>query len=425
MGAPFVDALKSAPWLRSKASRKLLAALSAEGHPVRFVGGCVRDGLLGDLDPKGDLDLATPARPDQVIAWLENAGIKTIPTGLAHGTVTAIADGQTFEITTLREDVACDGRHANVRFTDDFVADAARRDFTINAMSVDCQGRLFDYFGGREDLEAGRVRFVGDAGQRVREDYLRILRFFRFFAGYGRPPADRQALEACRHGVHGIKALSGERIRVEMLKLLAAKDPVPALDLMIETGIAAEVLPVSPKLAPLRRLLSLAPKTDPLLCLAALLRSSKSDSETIEALADRWRLPNAERERLSTLVLEPTLDASFTPSEIRKKLYRLGSDMYLDLLHLSAAETAFTETDVNAEDLESARAIAAGWTSPVFPIRGQDLIDHQVRPGPGLGKLLKQLEEWWLDQDMRPDRDACLFELERRLRAAAFRPPKT
>ncbi|MGI9492560.1 MAG: CCA tRNA nucleotidyltransferase [Geminicoccaceae bacterium] len=410
MSVPFADALKSAPWLRSKASRRLLTALSAEDHPVRFVGGCVRDGLLGDLTPKGDLDLATPARPDQIIALLEKAGIKVIPTGLAHGTVTAVCSGQTFEITTLREDIACDGRHAEVRFTDDFAADAARRDFTINAMSVDCQGQLFDYFGGREDLADGRVRFVGDAQQRVREDYLRILRFFRFFASYGRPPTDQQALEACRHGAHGIKTLSGERIRVEMLKLLSAKDPDPALDLMIETGVAVEILPVSPKLDLLRRLSSFAPDADPLLRLAALLRSAASEARTVETLSDRWRLSNAERERLSRLVLEPSVRVSFTPRRARRDLYRLGSALYLDLFHLSAAAT-----DFKAEDLENAKAIVASWRSPVLPIRGQDLIDRQMRPGPDLGKLLSELEAWWLDQDMQPDREACLSELERRL----------
>jgi len=407
MSAPFAGSLETAPWLQSKASQKLLDALSAKGHPVRFVGGCVRDGLLGHLDPKGDLDLATPARPDHVIALLEKAGINVVPTGLSHGTVTAICHGQAFEITTLREDVACDGRHAEVRFTEDFAADAARRDFTINAMSIDRQGQLFDYFGGREDLDAGRLRFVGDATERVREDYLRILRFFRFFAGYGRPPADQQALEACRHGASGIKTLSGERIRVEMLKLLATKNPIKALDLMIETGVSAEILPATPNLKVLQRLLALAPGSDPLLRLAALLRSSGRESKP---LAERWRLSNAERERLSTLVLEPALRTSFTTKRARRDLYRLGREMYLDLFYLSAAET-----EAKAEDLHNAEATAASWTSPALPIRGQDLIDHQVRPGPDLGKLLKQLEDWWLDQDMQPDREACLRELKQRL----------
>src|SRR5690606_6891995 len=189
--------LAGQPWLRAASSRRVLAALEADGRPARFVGGCVRDGLLGRA-VEGELDLATPERPQQVIRLLERAGLPAIPTGLAHGTVSTIADGRHFEITTLRRDVATDGRHAEVEFTDDFAADAARRDFTINAMSCDRAGRLFDYFGGRADLAAGRVRFVGDPAARIAEDYLRILRFFRFFAHYGRPPADPAALAACR-----------------------------------------------------------------------------------------------------------------------------------------------------------------------------------------------------------------------------------
>ena len=197
----------------------------AGGRPARFVGGCVRDGLLG-LDQAGrDLDLATPEPPEQVIALLEAAGLQAIPTGLAHGTVTAVADARRFEITTLRRDVATDGRHASVAFTDDFEADAARRDFTINAMSCDRDGRLFDYFGGRADLAAGRVRFVGPAAARIAEDYLRILRFFRFLAHYGRLPADAEALPACAAAAPAIARLSGERVQAEMRKLLAATDP--------------------------------------------------------------------------------------------------------------------------------------------------------------------------------------------------------
>ena len=175
--------------------------LTADGVPARFVGGCVRDALLGGTTDQGvDLDVATPLLPEEVIERLEAAEIKAIPTGLKHGTVTALVEGQPYEITTLRKDVACDGRHADVQFTDDFELDARRRDFTINAMSTDRRGQLFDYFGGWEDLKAGRIRFVGDADERVREDYLRILRFFRFYARYGRPPADQEALEACREG---------------------------------------------------------------------------------------------------------------------------------------------------------------------------------------------------------------------------------
>ena len=417
MSVPFADTLHDVPWLKSPASQKLLTALSADGHPVRFVGGCVRDGLLGHLDPRGDLDLATPARPDQIIALLMQGGIRAIPTGLSHGTVTAVFGDQTFEITTLREDVDCDGRHAKVRYTDDFAADAARRDFTINAMSVDIEGRLFDYFGGRADLGAGRVRFVGEAAKRVREDYLRILRFFRFFAHYGRPPADDTALEACREAAPGLKGLSGERIRVEMLKLLGADNPVFTLRLMIETGILRETLIIDPDLGTLEGLLGQAPSADALLRLAAVLRGTALTEEGVSALAERWRLANHETTRLLKLTLEPKLNVAATARKSRRDLYRLGANDYLDMFLLSAAETG-----AKAENIANAKGLAASWTSPKLPVRGTDLIERGVEPGPAIGKLLQDLEAWWLDQDMRPDRDASLEELERRLADA---PPDT
>ncbi|HEX6144176.1 MAG TPA: hypothetical protein VFZ01_15775, partial [Geminicoccaceae bacterium] len=190
-------ALAGQRWLGLDASRRVLDALEAEGRPARFVGGCVRDGLLGEADEQTDLDLATPEPPERVQDLLARARIRAVPTGYAHGTITAIIHPYRFEITTLRRDVRTDGRHAEVAFTDSFEADAARRDFTINAMSCDRTGRLFDYFGGRADLAAGRVRFVGEAARRIAEDHLRILRFFRFFARFGRPPPDPEALEAC------------------------------------------------------------------------------------------------------------------------------------------------------------------------------------------------------------------------------------
>src|SRR5919106_349290 len=269
--------LAGQPWLSALSSRRVLAALMAEGLPARFVGGCVRDGLLGRDLSGGEIDLASPALPEEVTRLLEAAGLRAIPTGFSHGTVSTVVKDQRFEITTLRQDVATDGRHATVAFTDDFQADAARRDFTINAMSCDQDGRLFDYFGGHADLLAGRVRFVGPAAQRIEEDHLRILRFFRFFAHYGRPPADAEALRACAEAAPRIAHLSGERVQVEMIKLLAAADPLPALGLMGETGVLAQVVPGAPALERLARLLVLAPKADPLLRLSALLRGQPED----------------------------------------------------------------------------------------------------------------------------------------------------
>ncbi|MGI9490034.1 MAG: CCA tRNA nucleotidyltransferase [Geminicoccaceae bacterium] len=395
--------LAGAPWLTAESSRKLMDVLTASGAEARFVGGCVRDALLGKIDADVDLDVATGLLPDQIIERLEAAEIKAIPTGIAHGTVTAIIAGQSFEITTLRKDVACDGRHADVQFTDDFELDAKRRDFTINAMSTDRLGRLFDYFGGVEDLKAGRIRFVGNAEERVREDYLRILRFFRFYARFGRPPADQQALQACKVEAAGLARLSGERIRSEMLKLLASGNAVTALTLMSENKTLRHVLPINVDLDALTRLIAVAPDSDPLLRLAALLKPNTTPKSTLAAVA-AWRMSKAEAARLESLVMEPLIPLPISMSEGMKKIYRLGEETYLDLLKLSAKTTMELEAALPVPEI------------PALPITGQDLVDRQVRPGPALGELLKQLEDWWLDHDMQPDRAALLQELDNRLR---------
>ena len=392
-----------APWLTAPESLELMEVLTEGDVPARFVGGCVRDALLGDVDPDVDLDVATPLLPEQVIERLEAAGIKAIPTGIEHGTVTALVRDQPFEITTLRKDVACDGRHAEVEFTADFREDAARRDFTINAMSTDWQGQLVDYFGGVADLKAGRIRFVGDAGTRVREDYLRILRFFRFFARFGRPPADREAIEACRAGAAGLPRLSGERIRNEMLKLLASGGATTSLTLMIETGVLRHVLPIDADLTALARLIAIAPDSDPILRLAALLRSGAGGVDIVQAAVGGWRLSNADRERLERLTREPLLDLPLAETETRKKIHHLGKDACLDLLKLSAR---------SREELDAALPLPE---TPPFPLSGQDLIDRRVPPGPELGALLREVEDWWLDQGFEPDRGAALRELDRRL----------
>lgn len=395
--------LAGAPWLTAPESRKLMDVLMSGGTPVRFVGGCVRDALLGEIDPDVDLDVATALLPGEVIERLEAAGIKAIPTGIAHGTVTAVINRRSFEITTLRKDIACDGRHADVQFTDDFELDAQRRDFTINAMSTDRRGRLVDYFGGVEDLKMGRVRFVGDAKERVREDYLRILRFFRFYARFGRPPVDQQALEACREGAVGLARISGERTRSEMLKLLASGNAVAALTLMIENKVLRHVLPIDVDISALARLITAAPDSDPLLRLAALLRSSTNAKSPLAAVA-AWRLSKAEAVRLERLIREPLILLPISMSEGKKQKYRLGEETYLDLLKLSAG---------NADELDDALPLPE--ITPL-PITGQDLIDRGVPPGPDLGQRLKQLEDWWLDRDMQPDRATTLNELDNRLK---------
>jgi poly(A) polymerase len=408
--------LAAQAWLRAPASRGVLAALGADGRPARFVGGCVRDGLLGLPDGGRELDVATPERPDQVIRLLERAGLPAIPTGLAHGTVTTIADGRRFEITTLRRDVACDGRHAEVEFTDDFALDAARRDFTINAMSCDEAGRLYDYFCGRADLAAGRVRFVGAAAARIAEDYLRILRFFRFFAYYGRPPADAEALAACAAAAPELRRLSGERIQAEMVRLLEAQSPVPALRLMIETGVLGEVIPGPVALERLARLIELVPPVPmneraALVRLAALLRPPPADPTAAATVIDRWRMSNRDAERLLALTADPLPDLWASPAERARDLHRLGAERYADLVRVAAAEAS---GDPGAA-LADALAAADAWQSKRLPVGGNDILALGLPPGPRVGALLAALEAWWIAHDFAPDRAACLAEARRLL----------
>jgi poly(A) polymerase len=398
-------------WLRAPASRRVLAALGANGHAARFVGGCVRDGLLGLRDAGRELDVATPERPDQVMRLLERAGLPAIPTGLAHGTVTTFADGRRFEITTLRRDVACDGRHADVEFTDDFALDAARRDFTINAMSCDDAGRLYDYFGGRADLAAGRVRFVGQAAERIAEDYLRILRFFRFFAYYGRPPADAEALAACRAAAPELRRLSGERIQAEMVRLLEAESPVSALRLMAETGVLDEAIPGPVALERLARLIELAPDRHALVRLAALLRPPPADAAAAQTLADRWRMSNRDAERVLALALDPLPELRTSPAERARDLHRIGAECYADLVRLAAADA---ERDPGSA-LAEALAAATAWQPKRLPVGGNDILALGVPPGPRVGALLAALEAWWVAHDFKPDRAASLAEARRRL----------
>ena len=401
--------LAAQAWLRAPGSRRVLAALGKGGRPARFVGGCVRDGLLGLPDAGREIDVATPERPEQVIRLLEHAGLPAIPTGLAHGTVTTIADGRHFEITTLRRDLACDGRHAEVEFTDDFALDAARRDFTINAMSCDVAGRLYDYFGGRADLAAGRVRFVGEAAARIAEDYLRVLRFFRFFARYGRAPAAAAARAPARAAAPELQRLSGERIQAEMLKLLDADDPLPALRLMAETGVLGQVIPGPVALERLARLIAVAPQSDPLVRLAALLRPPPGGPAAPEQVAERWRMANRDAARLLALTRDPLPDLRAAPTERARDLHRLGAARYADLVRIAAADAE----DDPAAALADALAAATTWQPRRLPVGGDDVLALGVPAGPRVGAILAALEAWWVGHDFAPDRAACLAEARR------------
>lgn len=395
--------LAGAPWLTSQAATAILAALAGDGAETRFVGGVVRDGLLGRT--LADIDFATTLPPEESSRRLWDAGLKAAPTGLAHGTITAVVDGRGYEITTLRRDVATDGRHATVAFTDDWREDAARRDFTFNAMSADASGRVYDYFGGQDDLKVGRVRFVGDAAARVAEDYLRILRFFRFQAWYGAGPADPAALAACADGVAGLDRVSAERVRVELLRLLAAPDPRLALAAMRSTGVLAAVL--GAEAHDISALIEhegesgVAP--DPLLRLAGLAPNAGS------MLAERLRLSNAEAAALRALEpTPPTLgddDAAW-----RRALHQDGAETFRRkaLLAAAAGETG---------QLDARLAAAAAWTPRALPISGGDLIALGLTRGPAIGAMLRALEDVWIDQDFGPEKAELLAMAEAKMAA--------
>jgi poly(A) polymerase len=405
--------LKTQPWMEAPWARAIVAALEAKGVRVRFVGGCVRDALVGR--PAKDVDIATPDPPDRVIELLHAAGLKAAPTGIKHGTVTAIADGHPIEVTTLRHDVESHGRHATVAFTDDWVADAARRDFTMNAISADANGQVFDPFGGIADLAEGRVRFVRDAETRIIEDVLRLLRFFRFAAWYGRGPLDPDGLAACKKLAERLPGLSAERVRAELLRLLEAPNPVPVLRTMIAEGILAPILPELRDLDRLAALIALEPEPDGILRLAALLPPG---SDLGAVVAARLKLSNAESRRLDAAT-RPRLAASplilsRDRREWRRALQTIGAETMRDLARLTLAEEALfgpiEESDAAAfaEFLETAR----DWTPQKLPIAGRDAVALGVEKGPRVGQLIDAVARWWEAGDYRATREECLAKLK-------------
>ena len=393
-------------WVNEAPTRAVLAALGAGGAVVRFVGGCVRDALLGRS--RSDIDIATPDPPERVLRLLAAAAIKAVPTGIEHGTVTAVIPPRHFEITTLRRDVETFGRHARVAFTDDWAADAARRDFTMNALFLDAGGQVFDPVGGLDDLKAGRVRFVGDAEERIREDLLRLLRFYRFHAHYGRSEADEAARRACRKLASLLPGLSGERVAAELLKLLAAPDPLPTIAMRAADGVLAVLLPEAGSRDRLAALVALEPSPDPLRRLAALIAT---DATAALGVAARLRLSNAERDRLALLVAPPiAIDLAGDERTQRRALHRLGLAAYGDLVLLRAAETG-------AADAARALLEAAPRRLPaVFPLRGRDITKLGIPPGPAVGEALAAVRSWWEAGDFRAGRKECLAHLAEILR---------
>ncbi len=416
-GSP-VGQLPPQDWMRAAATRAVVAALTAEGAEVRFVGGCVRDALLHR--PIRDIDIATRDTPDRVTALLRQAGIRAIPTGIAHGTVTAVIGTAHFEITTLRSDVETFGRHARVEFTDDWTVDAARRDFTINALSCRPDGMIFDPFDGLADLGAGRVRFVGNAMRRIEEDVLRLLRYFRFYAHYGRPPADVDALAACRAQAHKLSGLSGERLRAEVMKLLQAPDPAGVLLLMQGHHVLRHLLPEARDFGRLRVLAFLEMRglvrpglgPDILRRLAAVLGA---DAREAAGVARRLRLSRAETDRLLSLAAPPEMpDADMDERAARRLLHRIGAAGFRDLTLLAWARRKATGDRMPAA--EGQRWIdlldrADAWRPVRLPVHGRDLLDLGIPGGPRIGLFLADMERWWEDGDYRASRAEALAHL--------------
>ena len=387
--------LDDQPWLTAPATCAVMAALEAAGGPgcARFVGGCVRNALIGA--PVADVDIATTLLPEEAARAIRAAGLKAVPTGIAHGTVTAVAHRQPFEITTLRRDVATDGRKATVAFTDDWAEDAARRDFRLNALYADGEGRVFDPTGhGLADAEAGRIVFVGDPETRIREDYLRILRFFRFLAWYGRCEPDEAALQACRTLASGMTRLSAERVSKELMTLLAAPEPRFAMAAMVRAGVLAQILPEATVGPAFDQVAALSP--DPVIRLMTLL---PIDERLARDASARLRFPNSTRDRLvAAAAAAPAIALAMTDPDVRAAVYRHGARAVADALHRRWAECP-------ADEAAARRllALAEGWRRPPLPVGGQQLARLGVEPGPETGRLLKAFEERWIAEDFPSD----------------------
>ncbi len=406
--------------MATPATVAVLDALATADGP-RFVGGCVRDALL--TRPVTDIDIATPLMPAEVSRRLEQAGLRAVPTGVSHGTVTAVASGASFEITTLRRDVRTDGRHAQVAFTSDWQEDAARRDFTMNAMFCDTTGRLWDWFDGATDARLGRVRFVGEPEQRIREDVLRIMRFFRFHARYGCGAPEPEALAACAALAPLCRTLSGERIRQEVFKLVLADRAAETWAFMMARGIVAHVLDQARRCDVLQRLISLettlqalhiSPPVGPLLRptpirrLAALL---DGNAETAWGVAERLRLSKAERTRLVALGQQES--PPLTPGALRRALVQ-WDDIGATIDHILVGVAA-TRPDWTPGAMTPLLAVLEAWPNIQFPLTGSDLQDLGMPPGPELGRVLTDLRLWWADAGFPDDRQAALAAARCRL----------
>ncbi len=400
-----ISSLAGASWLATPETQAVFDAIGRDGAQIRVVGGAVRNALMGR--PVGDIDFATTAAPEITIALAEDAGMRVEPVGLSHGTVLVVVNDIAYEVTTLRVDEATDGRHADVRFTDDWEADARRRDFTINSLYADRDGTVHDPLGGIDDIAAGRIRFIGDAGERIREDFLRILRFFRLNAEYGSGPYDEAGLGACVRERHGIGRLSAERVRSELLRLLIAPKALDALNIMFDYGLLVGLLDAVPRIACVARIANLesglgrAP--DSILRLAAL---SVGVEEDAERLARRLKLSNSARARLVSMSAgAPQILTAPNEYQTRELRYRLGQEKCADRILLA---WACSSRDGDDAQWLAALAIAEHWQAPKFPISGADLLALGASEGPGVGEALSEAEEIWIATDFTMDRAELL-----------------
>ncbi|NBC88205.1 MAG: CCA tRNA nucleotidyltransferase [Alphaproteobacteria bacterium] len=402
--------LAGAEWLERDSTQRVLEMLNSDGHEARAVGGTVRNALMGI--PVTDVDVATTATPGEVMRRADEAGVKAVDTGSEHGTVTLVPDHEPIEVTTLREDVETYGRRARVTFTRDWASDARRRDFTMNALYAGPDGTVYDPLGGYADLKARRVRFIGDPHERIREDYLRILRFFRFEAQYGAPEGpresmDAEALAAIEQESEGLERLSGERVHNELVRLLAARGAARSLEAMMDTGVLVRLLGGAPRLTAFSRVHEVqrarAFTADPMVRLAVL---AVRVEEEAERLARNLRLSNAERDELVALPRAARrLDAGVATLDAKAALYRFGPKVYRGGVLLAWCDA---RADVEDAAWNALFSLPEAWEPPAFPLKGSDLLALGMKPGPEVGEALRALEQRWIADDFAADRDTLM-----------------
>ncbi len=408
-------------WFSKPGLQRIFSLLNADGGEVCVVGGAVRNALMGL--PVGDIDMATTLPPQDVVERAKEAGIKAVPTGIDHGTVTLVVDGEGYEVTTLRRDVTTDGRHAEVAFGTDWKEDAERRDLTINALYADASGEVIDMIGGLADIETKTVRFIGDAATRIAEDHLRILRFFRFFAYYGSGRPDADGLRASARAKDKLSTLSAERVWSEMKKLLSADDPSRALLWMRQAGVLAQILPETEKwgIDAIHCLVAseqaLGWKPDPMLRLASII---PPDAERVAALASRLRMSKNEAARLDQWAKAPAVDPSLAETALDRLLYRQGVEGVKARLKLALASARADVSGADASMQKIARLStlltrAEKFSKPAFPLSGADVLAAGLPAGPQVGEILGELEATWIDGNFALDREALLSRLTRKL----------